>query len=149
MEKNVPVLKKKLSKGLCILLFLLLVSLVDFAQGVAINRTNATANPSAGLDINFDTKGLLIPRIVLVSLTSSAPLTVHTAGMIVYNPSPNLNVTPGFYFNDGTKWVAIIPKANTAGAMQYWNGAIWVSIPAGSIGQRLQVNATGIPVWAP
>ena len=149
MGKNVPILEKRPSKGFCILILLLIVSSVCFAQGVAINTTNATANPSAGLDINFATKGLLIPRVILVSLTSPAPLAFPVAGMVVYNTASNAIVTPGFYFNDGAKWVAITPKANMAGAMQYWNGSIWVSIPAGSPGQRLQVNASGIPVWAP
>jgi len=135
----------------CLLLFALLaISLSGFSQNVGISPTGAVApNSSAGLDVNFSNKGLLIPRVVLVSLTSATPLAAHVAGMIVYNPAPNANVTPGFYFNDGSKWIPALPVASATGEMQYWNGTTWVVIPTGFPGQRLTVGASGLPVWGP
>jgi hypothetical protein len=148
-------MKKNLHLKNCLLLAAFLIfSLSGFTQSVGISDPGAlppagAPNAAAGLDVNFANKGLLIPRVVLVSTANSAPLAANVAGMIVYNAAPNVNVTPGFYFNDGTKWVALVPKANTAGDMQYWNGTIWITIPAGQSGQRLQINASGLPVWAP
>ncbi len=51
------------------------------------------------------TKGMLLPRVALAHTNSAAPLTKHTPGMVLYNTSTTGNVTPGYYYNDGTKWV--------------------------------------------
>ena len=55
------------------------------------------------------TKGLLMPRVALVSTNLPAPLASHVAGMTVYNTAVSEEgevnyVSPGFYYNDGTKW---------------------------------------------
>ena len=142
----------KLFKDLVCLLIFLMASVIGFSQSVGISDPGAVQpNAAAGLDVNFATKGLLIPRVALVSFTSPMPLATTTlaAGMIVYNASPNLNVFPGLYIYDGTKWVAASPKATVNGELQYWNGTSWVAISPGTTGQRLQVNASGIPVWGP
>lgn len=49
-------------------------------------------------------KGLLLPRVALVSLDDPSPLTEHTAGMYVYNTTREGDLIPGNYFNDGEKW---------------------------------------------
>ena len=133
---------------LAVLSILFVNSDLVFGQSAGISSTGAIPpNSAAGLDVNFADKGLLTPRIVLVSTTSSTPMATHVAGIIIYNTATAGDVSPGFYFNDGTKWVALVPKANTSGDMQYWNGTTWVTIPAGQPGQRLQINASGVPVW--
>ena len=147
-------MKKTLLQKTCIffaaLIILMFCSGIVFAQSAGISPDgNTTPNSAAGLDVNFADKGLLIPRVTLISIASSAPLATHVAGMIVYNAAPNANLVPGFYYNDGNKWVAFVPKANTAGDMQFWNGTTWVTIPTGQPGQRLQINASGVPNWAP
>ena len=73
--------------------------------------TNGAPNSSAVLEVRSASKGLLIPRIALTSATATTPLAAHVAGMIVYNTAtagtvPNA-VSPGFYFNNGTKWVKV------------------------------------------
>ena len=40
-----------------------------------------------------------------------------------------------------------VPAGTQAGDMQYWNGTAWVTVPAGTTGQLLSVNASGIPQW--
>lgn len=79
-----------------------------FAQNVAINTTGTAANTSAGLDVDFTDKGLLIPRVALTASNSAAPVTTPTISLMVYNTatagvSPNA-VTPGYYYWDGSKW---------------------------------------------
>lgn len=140
----------QLAKGITGLLILLMVSIPLFSQNVGISPAGASApNAAAGLDVKFGDKGFLISRVALQSTADAAPVTSHIAGMLVYNTATAGDVTPGFYYNDGTKWVSGLPKANAAGDIQYWDGTVWVTIPIGSQGQLLQLNpTTGLPAWA-
>ncbi|MFT4071237.1 MAG: hypothetical protein QM654_04870 [Dysgonamonadaceae bacterium] len=74
--------------------------------------SNYKPNSNALLDLreNADStssKGLLLPRMALTSTISSAPMTVYEKGMVVYNTATVNDVTPGFYYSNGTKWVKI------------------------------------------
>lgn len=130
------------------LLFFLIFSLSGFSQNAGINANGTVPpDPAAGLDVNFTSKGLLIPRLALMGTTSVSPLAAHVAGMVVYNTASTADVTPGFYFNNGTRWVHGLPKANAAGEMQYWDGTSWKSVSSGQPGQLLQLNGSGVPVW--
>ena len=76
-------------------------------------------DPNALLDLHENTdksstKGLLLPRVSLQATNLATPLTTHEMGMTVYNiaTSPNsvdpkYYLSPGFYYNDGTKWVRL------------------------------------------
>jgi hypothetical protein len=127
---------------------LLLTNLTAFSQNVGINSTGTAPNTSAGLDVDFPDKGVLIPRVALTSTTSFAPLAAHVAGMVVYNTATIGNVTPGFYYNNGTLWVPAFPSGTAIGDMLYWDGSGWVNVPAGTPGQYLQLNGSQIPYWA-
>jgi len=140
----------KIFTGFNILVISMILSFPAFSQNAGISPTGAVApNVAAGLDVNFATKGLLIPRVALTGTSSASPLASHVAGMIVYNTATAGDVTPGLYYNNGAKWIVVLPKANAAGDMQYWDGTKWVSITAGTPGQRLQINGSGVPAWAP
>jgi len=134
-------------KMVCMLLFTF-ISIYGFTQNAGISAVSSVPNASAGLDVNFTNKGLLIPRVILTSTTVAAPLAAHVAGMIVYNTVTAGDVKPGPYYNNGTKWIPILLNGNTAG-MQYWNGTAWVPVAAGTPGQKLQLNASNIPTWVP
>lgn len=79
------------------------------AQNIGINATGAAPAASAGLDVDFTNKGLLVPRVALTAANSNAPIGASIAtSLLVYNTatagaSPN-NVTPGYYWWDGAKW---------------------------------------------
>ena len=67
--------------------------------------------PNAVFDANDAHKGVLLPRVSLLSATDT--VTVHSPGvsLLLYNTStvgvsPN-NLTPGFYFWNGTKWQSL------------------------------------------
>lgn len=152
MKKSLNNHTVNLTRGLFCLLFFLIIAVTGFSQNAGISPTGATPNASAGLDVNYSDKGLLIPRVALAGIANSTPLNpiaTPAAGMVIYNTATATDVTPSLYINDGTNWIAIIPKANTSGDMQYWNGTKWITIPTGQSGQRLQVNSSGVPVWAP
>lgn len=69
--------------------------------------SSALPGTNALLELESNNKGLLLPRIALTGTANAAPLTAHTAGMTVYNTATAGDVTPGYYYNDGTKWVRI------------------------------------------
>lgn len=58
-------------------------------------------------DAGTSTKGLLLPRVSLSSTTLPNPLSAHTAGMTVYNTATTGDVSPGYYCNNGEKWVRL------------------------------------------
>jgi hypothetical protein len=148
MKNNFEVQYSCLTKYYLILILLVIFSLTGFAQSVGISPNGVSLpNASAGLDVNFSTQGILVPRVALTGTTSFLPLgSVPVAGMVVYNTATILDVTPGLYFNDGIKWVPVFPKASNAGDLLYWDGATWKRIPIGTPGQKLQL-VNGIPTW--
>lgn len=79
------------------------------AQNIAINSTGAAPAASAMLDITSATTGLLVPRVALTATNSALPVTLPATSLFVYNTAtagaaPN-DVTPGYYYWDGLKWV--------------------------------------------
>jgi hypothetical protein len=124
--------------------------LCSFSQ-VAINTDNSPADPSAGLDVKFNNKGFLPPRVALTAINSALPVTAPAIGLLIYNTTitgtPPNNVTTGYYCWDGTKWIPVLsPQGTNIGDMQYWNGTQWVGVPVGTNGQILILN-NGIPTW--
>lgn len=86
------------------------------SQNVGINPTGAIPNNSAGLDVDFTNKGVLIPRVALTARNSNAPIGAGIANsLLVYNTAtagtfPN-NVYPGYYYWDGTQWQRLMSGA--------------------------------------
>lgn len=147
MVKNICKKKRIMSKRVYSILILMLMVFAGFSQNVGINPTGTPPNANAGLDIDFPDKGLLIPRVSLTSTSSFAPLSAHVAGMIVYNTASINDVTPGFYYNNGSKWVSGFLAGSATGDMLYWNGTQWIMIPIGQPGQFLQISGSNIPTW--
>lgn len=87
-----------------------IVSVPTFGQN-NVGIGTASPNANAALDIVATDKGVLIPRVALTSTNASSPLSSFVAGMMVYNTATTGDVTPGFYFCNGTKW----EKAGGAG----------------------------------
>ncbi|MCF8284551.1 MAG: hypothetical protein K9I48_06200 [Sphingobacteriales bacterium] len=92
------------------ILIVLVVSLCQSAnaQNVGINSSGSAPDATAGLDVDFSNKGLLIPRVALTATNAAGPITTPTTSLLVYNTAtagsaPN-NVTPGYYFWTGTAW---------------------------------------------
>ncbi|BCY28413.1 tail fiber domain-containing protein [Flavobacterium okayamense] len=93
-----------------LLLTLLFFSCLIFSQ-VGIGTTA----PQGALDVSSNTDGLLIPRISL-SATNVATVITPTTSELVYNTNtsavgPN-QVTPGFYYWNGTLWVRLNTASN-------------------------------------
>lgn len=106
-----------------------------------------TPNPAAQLDVSSSNKGLLMPRVALVSLTSWSPLpATPTDGMILYNTATagtgNTAVIPGFYYWTNSMWVSIAQVPATSPAFQVTALNCLASIPAtGTYEQTTPVSA--------
>ena len=79
------------------------------AQNIGVNATGAAPAASAGLDVDFTNKGLLVPRVALTATNAAGPVAAPATSLFVYNTatagvSPN-NVTPGYYYWDVAAWV--------------------------------------------
>ena len=86
-----------------------------WAQNISINTTGAPADATSLLEIGKgtlatpDVLGLLIPRVNLTITTSNAPIGVGiVTSLLVYNNATVNDVTPGYYYWNGTKWVAMV-----------------------------------------
>jgi len=93
------------------LLALVITASSQVSAQVKVGDNPQTVNADAALEIESTDKGLILPRIALTSTTSAVPMTAHVEGMTVYNTATagtgETAVVPGYYYNDGTKWVKI------------------------------------------
>lgn len=93
-----------------LVLFSLLFSITLFAQ-VGIGTTNILNGVE--LQIESNSRGLLISRVALTSTIIQAPVgpAPIATGVLVYNTNTNgtgiTAVTPGFYYWSGMEWVAL------------------------------------------
>jgi hypothetical protein len=88
-------------------LFALASCLPLSAQNVGINATGAAPNTSAMLDVDAPNKGLLIPRVSLSSTADVTTIASPATSLLVYNTSALSNVTPGFYYWNGSAWTRL------------------------------------------
>ena len=76
-----------------------------YGQNVGINGSGAAADASALLDVSATNKGLLIPRVMLTGTNDVVTIASPAISLLVYNSATASNVTPGFYYWNGTLWV--------------------------------------------
>jgi len=96
-----------MKKVLVIAYYLSFLSAVNLlAQNVGIGTS--TPDASARLDVVDANRGVLIPRVALTNTTVAAPVTAPATSLLVYNTNTAGDVTPGFYYWNGTVWVRLL-----------------------------------------
>lgn len=109
------------------------------AQNVAINSTGALPDPSAGLDVSYTNKGVLIPRVSLTAVNNPAPITSPANALLVYNT--NASVTggcgAGYYYWNGTQWICFLSSPGSSG------GSSFAWLTNGNSGTNSAVNFIG------
>ena len=90
-----------------IILWACLTLPVVIAAQVKVGDNPTIINPNSVLEIESVNQGLLMPRLALTASTNPSPLSMHIVGMTIYNTASINDLTPGFYYNDGTKWVKL------------------------------------------
>lgn len=119
-----------------IIVFVFLNFLI-FSQNVGVNGSGATPNASAGLDVDFTDKGVLIPRVNLQSNTDVTTIPSPAVSLMVYNTGATLSPA-GFYYWNGTNWINFGAQGQ-AGA----TGATGPQGPQGSAGATGATGAQG------
>src|SRR5690606_32363798 len=83
---------------------------------VKVGDNPQNVNSDAVLEIESTNKGMILPRIALEATTSANPMSAHVEGMTIYNTATAgtgaTAVTPGYYYNDGAKWVRVATGAD-------------------------------------
>ncbi|MBL7937608.1 MAG: hypothetical protein JNM51_17525 [Bacteroidia bacterium] len=110
-------------KQMITFVFIIACNFSLFSQNIGINATGSTPNVSAGLDIDFSNKGLLIPRVSLTSVNDVITIPTPTLSLLVFNndsagTAPN-NVVPGFYYWNGIKWIPFVSTNNSSRPSQW------------------------------
>lgn len=106
-------IRQKMTKRKMLKISLLLGAifcLIQTTQAQVTIGSNQIPNANALLDLQQEgvtKKGLLLPRVALENTTSFAPMSAHVAGMVVYNTVKTGDVTPGYYYNNGSKWMKL------------------------------------------
>src|SRR5690606_27315433 len=107
------------------------LSMFGYAQNVGINTTGALPDNSAGLDIDFTNKGLLVPRVSLTSTTDVTTIPTPATSLLVYNTNAAMTGgAVGYWYYDGTQWVQALGPQGPAG-------------PAGATGPQGPAGPTG------
>ncbi|MFZ4061301.1 MAG: DUF1566 domain-containing protein [Bacteroidia bacterium] len=91
---------------------------LGLAQGVKISPQPGTPDPSAILETQDTTRGVLMPRVNLQSSTDGVTILNPATSLMVFNTGTTL-APAGFYYNAGTpqapQWALVLPNpANTA-----------------------------------
>ncbi len=113
-------------------LVILLIGITHDAlcQNVGINTTGLAPNVSAMLDVESTNKGLLVPRITLLSNADATTIVTPATSLLIYNTAtagvvPN-NIEPGYYYNSGTPasplWQRLLSAVNTSSNAWLING---------------------------
>jgi len=84
----------------------------SYMSGVAKIGSSDTSitNTSAQMELADNNKGLLLNRVALTSPSVRAPVSNATAGMMVYNTTPNASLTPGVYYWNGVNWIRMVTE---------------------------------------
>ncbi|MFA5782295.1 MAG: collagen-like protein [Bacteroidales bacterium] len=145
---------KKLSifllANLLIINFACLTARQAFSQnGVSVNATGNPADSSAMLDVSSTTKGLLIPRVLLLSTTDVATILNPAISLLVFNTNALMTGGGvGYWYWDGTQWVQAIGPQGPAGptgatGADGLNGATGTNGTDGAIGATGATGPTG------
>lgn len=99
--------------GAAILGLLLLLFAQNANAQVGIATTAITPNASAMLEVRATNMGMLIPNVALTGTTDASTVAAPASSLLVYNTATISDVTPGFYYWDGTKWVRFLTGASS------------------------------------
>ena len=91
-------------KTIILFIFLCFISVFAFSQ-IAINTSGANPDASAGLDVSFTNKGVLIPRVALTSATDNTTISSPATSLLVYNTGTGGLSPAGYYYWNGSQWV--------------------------------------------
>ncbi|MBN2729263.1 MAG: hypothetical protein JXR53_08565 [Bacteroidales bacterium] len=100
---------------------------IAFSQNVGISNGVITPDVSAGLEVRYTDKGVLMPRVALTSVNDAATIPTPANSLFVYNTGAGGLVPAGYYYNEGTtvapKWVRVANGTSLDDAWQLLGNA--------------------------
>jgi polyhydroxybutyrate depolymerase len=88
------------------------LSFTSIAQSVGISANGIAPDSSAMLDIRSNSKGVLIPRVLLTSITDTVTIRKPALTLLVFNLNTSLPRGAGFYVWNGKNWDIIMSTTN-------------------------------------
>ncbi|HNW90132.1 MAG TPA: hypothetical protein PKN48_10750 [Bacteroidales bacterium] len=132
----------KLLQALVVATLILLSSSGYAQQGVSVNTTGSPADPSAMLDVSSASKGLLIPRVALTSISDLTTIPNPVVSLLVYNTNASMTGGgTGFWYFNGTIWVQALGPQGIQGP----TGAIGATGATGADGATGAQGIQGVP----
>jgi hypothetical protein len=114
----------------------LCICLPAWGQNVGINATGNAPHPSAILDVESTSKGMLIPRM---TTAQRALIASPATGLLVFD-----STTGSFWFKSAKNWVELTDKSDTiwtkTGSVVYVNNGENVGIGTSSPSTRLEID---------
>ncbi len=108
-----------ISKRILFGTLLSVVGISAYSQNIGINSTGAAADASAALDVSTSNKGVLLPRVALTGTNDVTTVSLPATSLLVYNTASVSDVTPGYYYYNGTVWVKLTDSGSNADADWY------------------------------
>lgn len=82
-----------------------------FISNAQVGIGTTSPNPSSVLDVTSLNKGVLLPRVALTGTSDTSTISSPAEGLIVYNNVTTSDVTPGFYYWNGSIWTRFVSGA--------------------------------------
>ena len=93
----------------------IILSIGVFANASAQTGIGTTTpDASAKLDVSSTNKGFLPPRVTLASSSDITTIPNPVTALLVYNTGNNVNISAGYYYWNGSAWVAILSNITTS-----------------------------------
>lgn len=99
---------------------LLLITFISYSIYAQVGIGTTSPDSSSILDVYSSNKGMLLPRVKLNSTTDVSTVASPATSLLVYNTNTFSDVTPGYYYWDGSKWVRLASGA-VASSGNSWN----------------------------
>ncbi len=124
----------------------------SFSQNVGINSSGSAPAASAGLDVSFTDKGLLVPRVALTGTTDVTTIPSPANSLLVYNTVSAGDVTPGFYYysTDTSSWIKLNTQFASSGTnVNYTAGSVNIGTTTSDASALLNVSSSSKGVLIP
>jgi len=104
INRKINLFKIIVIKNLITIFFFIYVGVIHAQVGIGTPLPDA----SAQLDLVSSDKGFLVPRVSLTGSTDATTITNgNVSSLLVFNIATTSDVTPGYYYWDGIKWLRI------------------------------------------
>jgi hypothetical protein len=90
---------------------------INSSGNIGVGQTSPDASAQLEVGDGTDNKGMLIPRVSLISNTDVATITSPATSLMVYNTNASMTNASGtgYYYWDGSKWLSIAMTSNSGG----------------------------------